>query len=92
MHKVTMSLPNPASDEQQRLFLEAQRLAAIGQTVCRKCLRQGALEGAISMHYGGAIAMALCVDCLGKVDVVIASNANGIHIEFRPKGNIVLAG
>jgi hypothetical protein len=77
---------------QQSRFGEAQRLAEKGLFRCRGgCDRTLTSDAGVSVNHQGAVALAICFDCLGKSDVVICRGATGVEVKLRPRGVILVS-
>ena len=80
--------PVPTRDE---AFLHAQRLAAVGKYQCRgPCGQVGDLKDGVGIHYGGALAFAICTNCFLKVDVVLSRGGKGIEIKLAERRLVVV--
>lgn len=72
-------------------FSETQHLALHGKVPCRgPCKRQLPLDDVITLQYGKAIVFSICPECFLKVDVVMARSVDGIRVEMRPRGIVVV--
>ena len=80
------------SGSHEDAFLAAQRAARVGQYTCKRCSKTGALKDAVSLHYGGAVAFAMCTACFLEVDVFVTRGAEGIKIQTQPRSIIVVSG
>lgn len=74
----------------QRQFLDAQRLASAGRGKCRRCKHELPLNDLITVNFGGSLVFCVCPSCFDKVDITMARDVNGIRVEVRPRGIVIV--
>lgn len=84
----------PAIDKemaQQARFAEAQRFAKEGLFRCRAgCNRVLPDDMGVQINHHGTVALAVCFDCLNRVDVVLSRGATGLDVKLRERGIIIV--
>lgn len=87
MNKPVLALPTAPRPND---FEFAQRLRTANRAECRACRGQVAFDDAVTLNYGGAVVLALCVDCFGKLDVHLSRQEEGIKVEMVPRSVLII--